>query len=184
MAASSKLTLADALAADPSWLVAHASELLLPVVRFCSQHYPDARVRRECLKAIGVVFADESSFCNVGFTVIPNKPSDVHVRIGRNVSIAPNVTCVCSSSANNGEEINSYRYVSECLTRRADIVIQDEAWIGAGAIILPGITVGRCAVVGAGCVLTRDADPYGIYAGAPGKKIGDVRKARGQAVAG
>lgn len=143
---------------------------------FLASHYPDAHVRRAALRSIGVVFEDGSSFVNEGFHLTPNKPSDVHVRIGRNVSIAPNVTCICDSCANNGAEINSYRYVTEKLTRRADIVISDEAWIGAGAVLLPGVTVGRCAVVGAGCVLTRDAEDYGIYVGVPGRKVGDVRQ--------
>lgn len=170
-----EITLADALSAETGWLIEHARELPLRVARFCSQQYPDARVRRACLQAIGVVFKDDSSFCNVGFTVIPNKPSDVHVRIGSHVSIAPNVTCVCESSANNGVEINTHLYVAEHLTRQADIVICDEAWIGANAVLLPGVTVGCCCVIGAGSVLTRNADDYGIYAGVPAKKIGDVR---------
>lgn len=169
------MTLADALAADPFVLVEQAGELPLPVARFCASQYPDARVRRACLRALGVVFADDSSFCNTGFTVTPNKPSDVHVHIGRNVSIAPNVTCVCDSCANNGVEINGYGYVSERLTRHVDIVVCDEAWIGAGAVLLPGVTVGRCCVIGAGAVLVCDAEDYGIYAGVPAKKIGDVR---------
>lgn len=95
--------------------------------------------------------------------------------IGKHVSIAPNVTCICESSANNGIEINTYLYVTERLTRQADIVIRDEAWVGANAVLLPGVTVGRCCVIGAGSVLTHDADDYGIYAGVPAKKIGDVR---------
>ena len=169
------MTLADALAAVPSWLETNADALPLPVARFCSQYYPDARVRRACLRAIGVVFEDDSSFANLGLTVIPNRSLGVHVRIGRNVSIGPNVTCVCDSCANNGEEINRYRYVADKLTCRADITIQDEAWIGAGVTILPGVKVGRCAVIGAGCVLKHDADDYGVYAGVPGRKIGDVR---------
>ncbi|MDN0069548.1 acyltransferase [Collinsella ihumii] len=146
---------------------------------FLASHYPDAHVRRAALRSIGVVFEDDTSFVNEGFHLTPNKPSDVHVHIGRNVSIAPNVTCICDSCANNGVEINGYRYVSERLTRRADVIIRDDAWIGAGAVLLPGVTVGRCAVVGAGCVLTRDADDYGIYAGVPGRKVGDVRQWEG-----
>lgn len=144
--------------------------------KFLASYYPNAHVRRAYLQSIGVVFADDTSFANLGFTVVPNSPSDVHVRIGKHVSIAANVTCVCDSCANNGEEINGYRYVSERLTRKADIVIDDDAWIGAAATILPGVTVGRCAVIGAGCVMTKDAEPYGIYAGVPGRKIGDVRR--------
>ena len=50
--------------------------------------------------------------------------------------------------------------------------IEDGAWIGAGAIILPGVTVGRKSVVGAGSVVTRDVPPYSIVAGNPARVIG------------
>jgi acetyltransferase-like isoleucine patch superfamily enzyme len=58
----------------------------------------------------------------------------------------------------------------------APITIADEAWIGAGAIVLPGVTVGRGAVVAAGAVVTRDVAPYTIVAGVPAEMIGDRRE--------
>jgi galactoside O-acetyltransferase len=54
----------------------------------------------------------------------------------------------------------------------APIVIEDGAWIGAGAIVLPGVRVGRGAVVAAGAVVTRDVEPGTIVAGVPGEAIG------------
>jgi acetyltransferase-like isoleucine patch superfamily enzyme len=41
---------------------------------------------------------------------------------------------------------------------------------------LPGVTIGEGAVVAAGAVVTKDADPYGIYGGVPAKKIGERSK--------
>lgn len=52
--------------------------------------------------------------------------------------------------------------------------IEDGAWIGAGAIVLPGVTVGRRSVVGAGSVVTRDVPPNSIVAGNPARQIGSV----------
>lgn len=52
------------------------------------------------------------------------------------------------------------------------VVILDHAWIGARAIIMPGVTIGEGAVVGAGAVVTKDVPPYTIVAGAPAKAIG------------
>lgn len=172
----SQSTLGKLLDMDPEDLIAIAEEVPLRFCKFLATYYPDAHVRREFLKSIGVVFSDDSSFANMGFLVTPNTPSDVHVYIGRNVSIAPNVTCICDSCANNGKEINDFSYISCRITKRGDIRIEDEAWIGANVTILPGVTVGRCAMIGAGCVLTQDAEPYGIYVGVPGRKVGDVRK--------
>ena len=49
------------------------------------------------------------------------------------------------------------------------IHIEEDAWIGAHAVILPGVTVGRGAVVGAGSVVTHDVPPYAIVAGVPAR---------------
>jgi len=51
------------------------------------------------------------------------------------------------------------------------IHIKKGAWIGAGAIILPGITIGKYAVIGAGSVVTKDVPDYTIAAGNPCKPI-------------
>jgi acetyltransferase-like isoleucine patch superfamily enzyme len=57
------------------------------------------------------------------------------------------------------------------------IVIGDYAWLSARAIILPGVTVGRGAVVAAGSVVTKDVPPMTIVGGIPAKPIGERRSA-------
>ena len=56
------------------------------------------------------------------------------------------------------------------------VVIEDDAWIGLNAIILPGVVVGQGAVVGAGAVVTRNVPPYTIVGGVPAKVIGNRRR--------
>nr|WP_284507171.1 acyltransferase [Caballeronia sp. ATUFL_M2_KS44] len=51
------------------------------------------------------------------------------------------------------------------------VVIEDHAWIGARAIICPGVRIGEGAVVGAGAVVTRDVEPYTIVGGNPARFI-------------
>lgn len=51
------------------------------------------------------------------------------------------------------------------------ITIEDDVWIGAGAVIMPGITLRRGTVIGANAVVTRDTDEYGVYVGAPARLI-------------
>lgn len=51
------------------------------------------------------------------------------------------------------------------------VVVRRNAWIGAGAIILPGVTVGENAIVGAGSVVTRDVPDNTVVAGVPAKLI-------------
>lgn len=55
------------------------------------------------------------------------------------------------------------------------IRIEDGVWIGAGAIILPGVTIGRKSVVGAGSVVTRDVPPFTVVAGNPARRIGTTK---------
>lgn len=54
----------------------------------------------------------------------------------------------------------------------AEIVIEDDVWIGAGAIVLAGVTIGRGAIVAAGAVVTSSCPPYSILAGVPARVIG------------
>ncbi len=57
-----------------------------------------------------------------------------------------------------------------------DITINDDAYIGANCSILPGVTIGEGAVVGANALVTKDLEPWGIYVGTPAKKIGEREK--------
>lgn len=52
------------------------------------------------------------------------------------------------------------------------IVISDDVWIGAHCAILPGVTIGKGAVVGAGAVVNKDVEPMSIVAGVPARQIG------------
>ena len=51
------------------------------------------------------------------------------------------------------------------------IVIKDYAWIGSKSVILPGVTIGENAVVGAGSIVTKDVPDNAIVAGNPAKII-------------
>lgn len=57
--------------------------------------------------------------------------------------------------------------------RKADpVVIEDDVWIGANAVVTAGVTIGRGAVVGAGAVVTRSVEPYTIVVGVPARPVG------------
>lgn len=58
------------------------------------------------------------------------------------------------------------------------IRVEDDCWIGAGAIILYGVTIGKGAVIGAGSVVTKDVEPYSVNVGNPARKIRDVEIVR------
>ena len=143
------------------------------LVKFIANFYTDARIRVYYWEKLGISFG-EHSFPNLGLKLTPNE-SPICVHIGAHVSIAPNVTFICESSANNGREINSYEYIHSRVTKQADIWVEDEVWIGANVTILPGVTLGRCSVIGAGSIVLKNTEPYGVYVGNPARKIKDIR---------
>jgi len=54
---------------------------------------------------------------------------------------------------------------------RQSIVIEDDVWLGAGAVVVAGVTVGRGSVVAAGAVVTRDVPPQSVVAGVPARLV-------------
>jgi acetyltransferase-like isoleucine patch superfamily enzyme len=100
-----------------------------------------------------------------GLMIVEELDGDERVRIGDRVSIAPRVTLVLSSHPNNSA-IRSFAPVS-----RGDIQIEADAWIGAGAVILPGVRIGRGAVIGALTVVTEDVQPYHVMVGHPARSV-------------
>jgi acetyltransferase-like isoleucine patch superfamily enzyme len=55
------------------------------------------------------------------------------------------------------------------------VTIDDGAYIGVNAVVLPNTRIGRCAVIGAGAIVTQDIPDYAIAVGVPARVIGDVR---------
>ena len=140
------------------------------LTKLIAHYYTDARIRKLYFDRLGVKMG-EGTFANLGMKAVIGSDHRYMVYIGDRVSIGPNLTLIGESSANNGMEINSIDYVRKNLTKNEIIYIEDEVWLGANVTILPGVTVGRCSVVGAGAVVNKDVEPYSVYAGVPAKKI-------------
>jgi maltose O-acetyltransferase len=86
------------------------------------------------------------------------------IRTGHDVSMGPNASILTL-----GHDPQSADFTD----RGGDVVIADRAWIGYGALLLPGVKIGEGAIVGAGAVVTRDVEPFAIVAGNPARKIGE-----------
>lgn len=86
------------------------------------------------------------------------------IRTGSDVSIGPEASILTL-----GHDPRSPEFAD----RGGEVVIGNHVWIGYRAIILPGISIGDGAVVGAGSVVTRDVEAYSIVAGNPARKIGE-----------
>jgi acetyltransferase-like isoleucine patch superfamily enzyme len=85
------------------------------------------------------------------------------IRIGSRVLIAAHVTI---TTREHPVELPRWG-----VTKDAPIVIEDDVWIGAGAIVLPGVTIGKGAVIAAGAVVTANVDPFTVVAGVPARPI-------------
>lgn len=96
---------------------------------------------------------------------------EAHISIGSKVIIGPRVGMITGD--HNTSVVGRYMYdVSE--KRESDdapIVVEDDVWIGYGAIILKGVRVGRGSAVAAGAVVTSDVPNYAIVAGVPAKLL-------------
>lgn len=104
------------------------------------------------------VFIGKNVTINKGATFIsPGK-----VEIGNNVLIAPEVKIAT---------VNHDFHDRHHLLHFAKVTIRENAWIGIGAILCPGVTIGRNAVVAAGAVVTKDVPDNAIVAGNPAKII-------------
>ena len=106
-------------------------------------------------------YLGDSSYLNFSCVILDNN----EVRIGHHVMIGPAV------------QIYTAAHPVEAATRiqglevAEPITIEDNVWIGGGAIILPGVTIGRNAVIGAGAVVTRNVPPDVVAAGNPARVI-------------
>jgi len=89
-------------------------------------------------------------------------------RIGSHVMMGPEVLIF-----DRGHEFSDpdRRIGQQGETESRPPIIEDEVWIGARAIILPGVRVGRGAVIGAGSVVTKDVKPNAVVAGNPARQV-------------
>ena len=85
------------------------------------------------------------------------------IRIGDRTKLGPNVTLVTTNHLLEPEE-------RRWMVSRP-VVLGEDVWVGAGAIILSGVTVGDGAVVGAGSVVTKDVPPRTVVAGNPARVL-------------
>lgn len=148
-----------------------------------NEHVPmTADVRRDILKRLFMDEVDPSTMinppfrCDIGFNVDLGKHVLINsncmlldsnrITMGDHVMIGPNVTIITPDHSRDPVRRRVVGTVSK------PVVIEDDAWIGAGSIILPGVTVGEGSIVGAGSVVTRDVPAGTTVAGNPARSIG------------
>lgn len=110
-----------------------------------------------------------------------------YITIGNNCSINPycilyghggltigncvRIACHTVIIPSNHKFENSDRHILNQGEISKGIVIEDDVWIGSGSKILDGVTISKGCVIGAGCVVTKTTQPFGVYVGVPAKLI-------------
>jgi acetyltransferase-like isoleucine patch superfamily enzyme len=90
------------------------------------------------------------------------------IQVGRDVLLANDVQLICGNHTFARRDVPIRAQPPE----GQPIIVEDDVWLGASAIVLGGVTVGRGAVVGAGSVVTRSLPPYSIARGVPAQVVG------------
>ncbi|HPM42763.1 MAG TPA: acyltransferase [Candidatus Omnitrophota bacterium] len=88
------------------------------------------------------------------------------ISLGDNLLMGPGVKIFSSNHGTDAGKTMNQQGWSE-----KDVVVGNDVWIGANAVILPGVTIGDGAVIAAGAVVTKDVEPYFIAAGVPARMI-------------
>lgn len=121
----------------------------------------DSFVKIKFVGGEGDVKIGKRSFINSGCVIY----SGNGLSIGEDVLIAAN--CVFAP-VNHEYKLRSQTIISQRFKKsKGGIIVEDDVWIGAGAIILDGAIIKKGTVIGAGCIVNFETEEYGIYVGSP-----------------
>lgn len=125
------------------------------------------------------LFPDMGKNCRIKSPLLVSISDLVH--IGNNVLINSNFQCMCGIDVYIEDDVriaygvsiitNNHDYYDRHILVMDPVRLCRNSWIGMNAIILPGVTVGENAIVGAGSVVTHDVEPCTVVAGNPAKVI-------------
>ena len=117
---------------------------------------------------------NDQATCSIGDRVFIGTGVELNVQtklvIGSNVLIAPGVFII-----DHNHQIDANIRINQQACSADSVTIKDDVWIGANAVILPGVTIHQGAVVGAGAIVTKDVESMTIVAGNPATMIGERR---------
>ena len=144
--------------------------------------FPSCHIRKQVYRLLGA-----DIYSNVVFHFGTEVRCPCRLSIGKGTIIGDNAILDARCGLTMGENVNFSSNVSiytlqhdhrdpyfKCTDRvMGEVKIFDRAWVGSNVIILPGVTIGEGAVCCAGCVVTKDVEPYSVVAGIPAKKVNE-----------
>jgi len=133
------------------------------LVKYMPGYQLRAALLRWCGYAVG-----KDAYIGEDLIIIDELDDQGIITIGDRAAVSPRVTLVVSSRP-NFSRIAPYAPVEH-----GPIIIENDAWIGTGVIILPNTRIGEGAIVGANSVVSQDVRPYTLVAGCPARVIRKV----------
>ena len=132
------------------------------VLKSLARALPGYQIRRRLWRAAGYKIGRDV-YIGEDLIVIDELDEIGYLHIGDRVAISERVTLVISSAPN-------YSRIGPCAPKaHGPIIIEDDAWLGTGVVVLPNVKVGQGAVVGALSLVTKDVPPFTIVMGIPAK---------------
>ncbi|MEL3901258.1 MAG: acyltransferase [Treponema phagedenis] len=129
---------------------------------------PFLEIRNKIWLKFGNVLGKDA-YINNSIVLIDASDLRPNIVLGDRVALAPCVTFITDSSPNNsilGVESNTKKYC-----KKGTITIGDDTWIGANTVIQPGITIGKCCIIGSMSNVTKNIPDYSLAYGNPAKII-------------
>jgi acetyltransferase-like isoleucine patch superfamily enzyme len=140
------------------------------LLKLIAKQIPGNKIRIRLLRMCGYVIG-ELVYIGEDFIIIDDlgeTQSEFNLTIGDRVAVSPRVTFVLHTKPNDS------RIAPYVNSHHGSITVCADAWLGTGAVILPNVTIGEGAVVGANSVVTKNVPPYTIVGGVPAHHIKDV----------
>lgn len=154
-------------------------DLNLYFIHFISLHIPSHLIRRMVFMINGVKMG-KGSVVHMGckFFYLKNIEIGEDSIIGNNAFLDGRAKLSIGSHVDIASEVMIYNSQHDINDPKFGAIeepvkIGDYVFIGPRAIILPGVSIGKGAVIAAGCIVTKDVPENAIYAGVPGKIIGE-----------
>ncbi len=141
--------------------------IIKKLLKLLVKHMPMYQLRSAMLRLCGYAVGKQV-YVGEDLLIIDEPSDQAMVSIGDRVAISPRVTLVVSSRPNFS------RIAPYVPVKHGPITIEKDVWLGTGVVVLPDITIGEGAVVGANSVVTKDVRPYTIVGGSPARLIREV----------
>jgi len=137
----------------------------IKMLRWLAMIHPDNKTREKLLR-LSKIEIGEKTVINIGINLYSNE--EYVVKIGSRCAIAANVSFITESGPNMSI-LKDISIVKERYIKKGKILIEDDVWIGDGAVIFPGVRIGRGAIIGAKSIVTKDIESFTVVKGQPAK---------------